>query len=141
MSSPASLHQIVYTSSTKGLLTVDQLCELLVKSSAANQRQGISGVLLYKDGQVMQVIEGEQATISALFAKIKRDPRHTGVTTLLEGKLEKRNFPTWSMAFRNLKSVDLKLMPEYGEFASVPLSKITSPAQSVKLLSLFKNAA
>ena len=134
------LFQIVYVSSTRGLLSRAELQDLLHHSNASNARLGITGMLLYKDGNVMQVLEGEEKSVRTLFAKISLDPRHSGVLTLLEGPLPARNFGGWSMGFRDLQSPEARAIPGYSEFLNTPLTETLSPSQSQKLLSFFKAA-
>ena len=59
-------------------------------------------MLLYSDGNFIQVLEGDQILIDALYNKILMDDRHSGKLKLMEGTLEKRNFPDWSMGFKSL---------------------------------------
>lgn len=139
MSSPG-LHYLVYVSSATRLLTADELTELLRKIHANNLRQDITGMLLYKDGNFMQVLEGPEEMVHWTFEKIRRDARHTGVRQLTEGPLEKRNFPDWTMGFRTLDPSALIKIPGYaplnGEtFTSVPFTN--HPHRALKLLLTF----
>ena len=52
----------------------------------------------------MQVLEGEESVVLGLYSRIKRDPRHRGVLTLLQGPVPDRQCPDWSMGFRDLRS-------------------------------------
>ena len=42
-------------------------------------------MLLYKDGNLMQVLEGEESAVRALYAKITADDRHRGHMILWDG--------------------------------------------------------
>ena len=102
----------------------------------------VTGMLVYRDGNFMQAIEGEEETILRLQEKIKRDPRHDGLITLLTQRIETRQFPAWSMGFRNLADPALRGMPGYSEFLNVPLTEVSftnSPTRAQKLLLSFKN--
>ena len=94
--------QIAYVSSTRGLLTAAGIAELLVGSRERNLARQITGMLLYKGGNVLQVIEGEEPQISSLFRSISKDPRHTGVIRLYQKNIESRDFPDWTMGFHDL---------------------------------------
>ena len=50
---------LAYVSSTCGLLTVDDIVNTLAASREKNGKQGITGMLLYKDGNVLQILEGD----------------------------------------------------------------------------------
>ena len=115
------LFQLVYMSSATEAFTKDQLRELLKGSHRRNARAGITGLLLYKDGNFMQVLEGEEAAVRQLFEKIKQDARHHDIITLLQHSIPERQFPDASMAFRDLNSAESKAIPGYSEFLNTPL--------------------
>lgn len=93
---------LVYVSSATKLFTEDELLELLQKARTNNQRDGITGMLLYSNGNFIQVIEGDEDAVLSLHNRILSDPRHTRIITLLQRPLTKRMFAEWSMGFRNL---------------------------------------
>lgn len=53
--------------------------------------------LIYKDGNFIQVLEGEEPVVRKLFEKIWRDARHKLVSIIHAGSLDERQFPDWSM--------------------------------------------
>jgi hypothetical protein len=135
------VYYLVYVSSTVTPFSRLELVDLLAKSRATNGSLGISGMLLYKDGNVMQVLEGEPQNVRALYAKIARDPRHRGLIVLLQGTLEARQFPAWSMAYRDLTDVEVLQLPGYSEFLNSPLTGAEfspDPTRCQKLLQMFK---
>jgi hypothetical protein len=93
---------MVYVSAARRLFSEDELATLLYLSRANNQRDGITGLLLYMDGNFMQAIEGEEGAIEDLQRRLAADPRHTGMTTILKLGIEGRRFPDWSMGFTNI---------------------------------------
>ncbi len=89
----------------------------------------------------MQLLEGEERVVRALHAKIESDSRHKGMLTLLRGPLEKRQFPDWSMGFRNLTEIDVQSVPGYSEFLNTPLTSAAFSSDLTrcqKLLRTFK---
>lgn len=100
MSTP--LVQIVYGSSTPHVLTQDELVGILRVSRQNNAAVGVTGVLVYSDGNVMQVLEGPAPAVDEVFVRVSRDPRHRRVLTLLRGPVEGRSFPDWSMGFQSM---------------------------------------
>ena len=52
--------QIAYVSSTRELLSAEDIAQILSKSRENNGRRGITGMLLYKGGDVLQVLEGKR---------------------------------------------------------------------------------
>lgn len=95
-----SLHQISYQSTARQFLTDDDLQDLLAKARVYNAAHHISGMLLCRGGQFVQVLEGEEAVLRALYEKIKVDPRHSDLRLLVDEPLAQRQFGLWTMAYR-----------------------------------------
>ena len=137
------MFSLIYVSSVVPAFSPDQLADLLSTSRQSNSDAGITGMLLYKDGNVMQVLEGEEASVQKLYARIGRDPRHRGLQTLLQGSVEKRQFPDWSMGFRDLRGSDLRATAGYSEFLNTPLTGqefSSDPTRCQRLLTTFKKS-
>jgi hypothetical protein len=135
-----ALTQIVYVSSAKTSFGKPEVLELLRTSRLNNERAGLTGILLYKDGNFLQVLEGEGSAVQALFEKICADPRHGGVFTLLKSEIAAREFPDWSMAFRDLRDEALAQEPAFNEFLNLSLDDpaiVTDPSRARKLLAVF----
>ncbi|MFD2787629.1 BLUF domain-containing protein [Hymenobacter rubripertinctus] len=75
------------------------LQELLLPWRLRNEQCAITGVLLYSEGPILQVLEGEQQAVESLCAHIEHDYRHTAVVKLADGPSAHREFPDWSMGF------------------------------------------
>jgi hypothetical protein len=58
----------------------DRLAELIGAGMAHNQRDRITGLLVYDEKWFVQALEGEAAAVSHSFERILRDPRHGEVT-------------------------------------------------------------
>lgn len=135
------MFSLVYVSSAIRLFSQSELVALLAKSQENNAKLGITGLLLYKDGNFMQVLEGEEKALRTLHAKISHDPRHQGLLTLLQGPLAARQFPDWSMGFRDLNATAVLSLPGYNEFMNTPLTGeefSLDPTRCQKLLMTFK---
>jgi hypothetical protein len=59
-------------------------------------------MLLYRDGNFLQVLEGPASAVDTLVDKIKRDSRHHGLILMSRRGIEERQFADWQMAFRNM---------------------------------------
>ncbi len=93
------IRKILYVSTTKPKLTPEQLESLLEISRLNNKSADITGLLVYSDGNVMQIIEGPKDNVGVLFEKISNDPKHIDVIKLLDIEVDGRNFEKWQMAF------------------------------------------
>ena len=135
------MFSLIYVSSAVRPFSPSELVDLLAGCHKNNATLGITGMLLYKDGNFMQVLEGEEEVVRTLYAKIGRDPRHQGQITLLQGQLAERQFPDWSMGFRDLNAADALSTPGYNEFLNMPLTGAefsSDPTRCQKLLMMFK---
>jgi hypothetical protein len=57
------LYSLIYVSSAVRAFTAAQLRELLVVCEKNNRRDQVSGMLLYKGGNFMQVLEGPESSV------------------------------------------------------------------------------
>ena len=96
---------LVYASSAVELFNEKALHDLLEVCHHNNAKLDITGLLLYHDGSFIQAIEGPEKAVQGLYQKIKRDPRHKDIFTLVEQPVSERNFPSWSMGFQSLTSL------------------------------------
>ena len=94
------LHQIIYTSAASPHLTAIVMRNIAIKARAQNEALGITGILLFKDGGILQVLEGEKDAVQSLYQKIASDSSHTNLTKLIDHAAKRREFPQWSMGFR-----------------------------------------
>jgi len=107
-----SLIHLVYISSAAQAFAEADLVALLERSRRSNEAVGITGLLLYRDGNFMQVLEGEEEAVVATHART----RHRGLITLLQEPIKKRAFGEWSMGFRNLSGPSTRTIPGYNDF-------------------------
>ncbi|UOQ70192.1 BLUF domain-containing protein [Hymenobacter cellulosilyticus] len=77
-----SVYQILYRSQLKQPLTGDEGQALLKQSQHYNAQHQITGLLLYSTGRFVQVLEGPEAEVRALYARIQADTRHQQVVTV-----------------------------------------------------------
>ena len=112
-----SIHTIVYASSARWHLTEIELEDILRRARSNNTNHGISGLLLYSDGNFLQVLEGKKETVEKLFHRIELDNRHVGVIRLMEITSQERNFDGWSMGYRKINGQELETaVPGFNEF-------------------------
>ncbi|PPD35743.1 MAG: hypothetical protein CTY19_01480 [Methylomonas sp.] len=112
--------QLVYVSSATTPFSNAELLELLTKSRIKNSKLGITGMLLYKDGNFMQLLEGEDNTVRQLFETISHDPRHHNSIVLIDEPAETAYFGDWSMGFRDLSDKSLETLPGFSQILNRP---------------------
>ena len=74
------------------------LAAILKQARAGNAERGITGALMLYDDWFAQVLEGPQAAVETLFARIKQDPRHNSIRLYDAGTVPARLFGKWAMA-------------------------------------------
>lgn len=100
------MKHLIYVSCASAPFTDDDLKTLLESSRKNNAGMGITGMLLYADGNFIQVIEGEDDIIDSLSAKITRDCRHKSFLVLVNREIKQRSFADWSMGFKKITQED-----------------------------------
>jgi hypothetical protein len=98
------------------------VARILMTSRKNNAKTQIVGGLYYGDGFFFQYLEGEEAAVSELYARIARDERHRNVTTLVEEVLPSRTFTNWSMKYVPLSSDVQNFLDKHGMKSFQPLS-------------------
>jgi hypothetical protein len=142
MADARDLCTLVYLSSAVTAFSTQDLRELLTKSRVNNSSLDVTGMLLFKDGNFLQVLEGEQANVRGLYQRIAKDKRHGGCTILFQSVAEERSFPDWSMGFHDLNSADVREIPGFSPFLGTSLTVADfgkDPGRAKKLLLLFKD--
>lgn len=95
------LYHLIYESRATQPFSDRDLLALLRHSRGYNAQRDLTGLLLYSPGgRFLQVLEGEQAAVEALYQHISQDARHTACVVLLAGPLATRRFAEWRMGFR-----------------------------------------
>lgn len=111
------LLRLTYISTVTRLLSVSELVDLIEQSRPKNEELGITGLLLYSGGNVIQTLEGDPRTVEPLFDAILTDPRHSDVRVVERQGVEERVFASWSMAFRNVSAREVAELQDFDEFA------------------------
>lgn len=93
---------ITYFSSAVSSTTEQVVLDIVNFSRENNARLGITGVLLYINGHIVQVLEGQQQAVERLYKSIQADPRHTNVRTVISQPIAQRLFDHWYMGYEML---------------------------------------
>jgi hypothetical protein len=142
---PSSLvHYLVYSSRETHPMTDVDLSALLDESRKRNETSKVTGMLLYKDGKFLQILEGNEAIVESLYERIRGDSRHKDGQVLLTGDVSKRQFPDWSMGFTNLSNWTEQDIPGFSSFLSDGFdveSMRKQPQRVYRLLLQFRKAS
>ena len=98
---------IVYLS--KAREPFDQhLLAILERSRRVNPQYGITGVMLYVRGSIVQVLEGEQQAVEQLYRNIEVDPRHYDVERIMTRPITQRQFAERNMGYETISTSQLE---------------------------------
>lgn len=87
--------------------------DILEVSRANNERDGITGVLLFCNNNVVQCLEGSREAVNQAYARIIRDKRHQNPLLVDYRVLAARLFSSWSMGYVPESSVTRPIMLKY----------------------------
>ena len=92
-------HYILYISSFKRDYTADELNVMMDGFKENNKRDGITGVIIVGQRNIMQFIQGKEDVLDKTWQKIKTDSRHKNVRVLLIGEIELTLYKDWSLKY------------------------------------------
>lgn len=132
------IRTVVYISNALRLIEKEQLDELFYQSVKNNETNEITGVLLYKEGTFIQILEGEDQILSDMLKVIERDKRHNNIMIVLDRIITKRlftNFKTGLSTLNNdlhLSSLESFLKNCKGESHSQSILALLGPFLEIK---------
>ena len=113
------LLSLVYVSRATSRLSRSDLLALRDQSNEANERAAITGLLLHREGRFLQDLEGAEERVLDLYARIRRDPRHSDVTLVWTQPVVDRRFDRWRMALAQLRGDPVELGAEGDQMGAV----------------------
>lgn len=93
---------LAYTSVATQHMSHDELLHLFDSARLCNQRNGITGMLLYMDDCFFQVLEGQEDMVDSLYDKICQDKRNHHVMKLIREPIIERTFTEWTMSYEHV---------------------------------------
>ncbi|SHI44269.1 Sensors of blue-light using FAD [Palleronia salina] len=91
------MQYLVYRSTALVAPGAARYASILRSSMRNNARAGLTGYLHYEEGEFLQYVEGPAEPLSALWARLARDPRHRDILLLASGAVTERRFEDWRM--------------------------------------------
>jgi hypothetical protein len=123
------------------LYSDEELITILEISRDNNAANNITGLLLYHDGSILQILEGEEAVVKKVFNKISLDTRHKSVIKMVDGSTTKRNFEGWLMGFKQVSEQDWSLIAGYFNIGNRDVFKTLSSSATNQAINLIKSFA
>ncbi len=93
-----------YVSTVNPDLSTIDINELMEYVKIHNNDIGITGILIYSEGNFFQVLEGEKEIVKMMFERIKKDPRHYNVIKMLDKEIDNYSFSKYHAPFMVISS-------------------------------------
>jgi hypothetical protein len=124
------LSAVAYSSYAIPPLTPRDLDALLVDARSFNQKAGVTGALLHRQGAFLQYFEGPPAGVTSVYERIRSASQHENLVELLNQPIAGRQFADWHMAFADAPASTLQeICTEHWEMAlpSLETPQVLSP--------------
>ena len=133
------MRQMIYISEAADQMNSNLLLDILKRSRSFNEKNNITGILLYRNETFIQLLEGPQENIDNLYKKIQRDSRHKNCFVILEQNAKERSYPNWSMGFEDLS--DDKVYKQLGFIDFFNTKQKNCNSEVLELINNFKDYA
>ena len=131
------LTTLIYRSQLNLSQPSTELRELVERARIRNANLNITGVLLAKGSDVLQILEGSEESVLKLFHKIRDDRRHSGVVELMRDYGPRRRFENVGMLLFDLQTQSPKAVLQSVLNYSKLESYLTSDDRVFKFIQTF----
>lgn len=133
------LSRLVYVSTITDKFGPSSLEDILKIGRRNNTKNGITGMLCFKEKYFIQCLEGPQEEVNQAYSRIIRDERHSDVTLLEYSQINVREFSDWCMGYIPTSHVTAPLILKYSKCTKFNPYDM-SGGSAYKLLLEFKNS-
>lgn len=92
-------YAVTYVSTASESLTTQGISELLEFSKHSNNKNDITGILLFSEGNFFQIFEGRKTKVLELYKKIKADDRHRNIIEIIAKEINKEAYDNYEAGF------------------------------------------
>jgi Sensors of blue-light using FAD len=126
------LVELLYCSiSVAPKLTNVDIDQLLASARRRNLAENVTGMLIYHQGEFVQILEGSKNSVESLYEQfIDADPRHTRINKEQQNPISHRRFNEWSMGFLGAPEIE-SLMPSSA--MGILMNRLSDEAKSTSL--------
>lgn len=107
------IFRLTYLSKPAKPFTDEDFDDIETKSLAANSARDVTGLLIVHGDRIMQMLEGREAAVRELYAKIEADSRHTILKVVSTVDDDERLLLTWSMVVRRMSGISSETLGQY----------------------------
>lgn len=138
-----AMFQLLYVSTATKPFNTFELISMLNEGRRRNATLNINGMMLYKNGGFVHLLEGQKTAVKTLHREISNDKCHTDLVTIFERECPKGVFNDWSMGFDSQTNTLCHTLPGFTTFLDTPLDSkhfINDPTLSYQFFYVFKHA-
>jgi hypothetical protein len=93
------LRRLAWSSVPSSSFSARCLNDIVAPSRRNNERNHISGMLLFTGAHFLGILEGHERDLHNLWLRLERDERHSDLIRIGHDPCGKRWFPEWMMAY------------------------------------------
>ncbi len=93
------LKTICYISDSRINKSITDFNNLIRTAKTNNAKNNITGILVYKNNNFLQVFEGAPETVDTIFDKIRMDQRHQNIFKIIDTSIDQRIFEEYKFGF------------------------------------------
>lgn len=91
------LSTLTYRSKATAVMSELELYRLTRAAQIRNRAEGITGLVIYDQGNFFQWLEGPAESLGRVWSSVRRDPRHTSIEIMGSQRTPMRFFGDWDM--------------------------------------------
>ena len=103
------LRRLAWSSVLSPSFSTARLNEIIAPSRRNNERNHVSGMLLFTGIDFLGILEGDDRDLGDLWLRLKRDQRHRDLIRIGDELCGARWFPVWMMAYMDHAAVAPRL--------------------------------
>ena len=86
-----------------------RLAAIITPARTRNQRNHVSGMLVFTGGHFLEIVEGDERDLDALWSRVERDDRHQGLVKHGCEPCDGRWFADWKVGYADEDDVGSQL--------------------------------
>lgn len=99
------MFRLIYRSVATTDLDSGEIGKIVLHARSRNEREGITGLLLYHNRMIFQILEGDEDKVMTCYERVKGDPRHDQVVVISKREANTRAFTNWFMGYEDVASL------------------------------------
>jgi Sensors of blue-light using FAD len=99
-----AIHRVIYVSRVARHVRFADAETIAREAAVHNAARQLTGMLVYSPSHFIQVLEGDEAAVNDVLARIRKDKRHDQVQVLDARAVSDREFGEWAMVAHRLSA-------------------------------------